>query len=177
MCQFPFFFEGTVNKPQYPSQFYQFSTLLFNTLVIKKLTDVSKSGLAFFIINKKFATIEWDGFTFFLLHFLASFFTSNNLLVAGDETDVMTSSPNSDMYTSNCLNILTCIMLSFISILIPKKVCLLPLTPDRSRKCFFSLLMIYDLNARFLGDSFLSFTYQAIVRSIHSIILFTAHLS
>ena len=42
--------------------FPQFSTLLFDTLFVNKLTAVSKLGLDLFIINNKFSTTEWDSY-------------------------------------------------------------------------------------------------------------------
>ena len=47
--------------------FPQSSMPIFETLVIKKLTDVSKSSLYLFIINDNFDTTEWNSSPFFHL--------------------------------------------------------------------------------------------------------------
>ena len=108
--------------------FTESSTSLFDTIVVKKLTAVSKSGLELFIINKNFSTTKWKNYTFFSHSCLESSLTPNNFLVAGDLIDVVTSSPKNSMHSSNCSTLSICMVLYFISIFIPKKVCLLPLT-------------------------------------------------
>ena len=47
--------------------FYQSSTSIFDTLVVKKSTANYKWGLYLSIINKKFATTEWNSSPFFHL--------------------------------------------------------------------------------------------------------------
>ena len=107
-----------MKKPQYPFQFYQSSTSIFDTLLVKKPTAVSKSGLDLFLINNNFVTTKWNNYTFFSLSCLEYYLTSKNLFVAGYVTDVLTSSPNIYMHSSNCLTIYNCIMFYFIYILI-----------------------------------------------------------
>ena len=114
--------------------FHQSSTSLFDTLVINKTTDVSKSGLDFFMINNNFAITKRNNYPFFSLSCLAYSLTLNICFVVGDLTNVLTSPPNVYIPSSNCINISTGIMLSSISILIPKKVCLFHLTIDSSSK-------------------------------------------
>ena len=113
----------------------------------------------------------------FSLNCSASSLTSNNFLVAGYDTDILTYSPNIAMHSSNCSTISTFIMFYFISVFIPKKIFLFPLTTDRSPKQIFALLMIYDTIDRFLCDRLLSSVYQSILRCVPSIILSTKHLS
>ena len=117
---------------------YHSSTSLFDTSVAKKPTAVSKSGLDPFTINNNFSTTECNHSTFFSLSCLEYYLTLDNLFVAGYVTKVLTYSPNISMHSSNCSTILTCIVLLFISILTPKKVCLLPITTDISSKCLFT---------------------------------------
>ena len=78
-----FLFEGTLDKPEYPSKIFQSSTPLFDNLVVNKLTAFSKSGLDHFIINKNFATTEWNNSPFFSLNFSASYLTSNIFCLLG----------------------------------------------------------------------------------------------
>ena len=135
-----------MKKPQYLSQFSHSSMSLFDNLVFKKLTFISKSGLEIFIINNNFTTTKWKKYPFFSLSCSASSITSNNVLVAGDVTNVLTSSPKISMHSSNYSTILTCILLYFIYILTPKKVWYPPLTTNISPKCFFNSFMISPLN-------------------------------
>ena len=127
-----------MNKPQYLYQFSQLSTSLFDTLVVKKLTGVSKSGLDLFIINNNFSTNKWNNYPFFSLIFLTFFITFNHFLVSGYVTDVLTSSQSISMHSSNCSAISTFIVLYFISILIPNKVWSFPLRTDISPNFFFT---------------------------------------
>ena len=156
--------------------FYQSSTSLFDTLVVKKTMAVSKSGLYLFMINKNFATTEWNYSPLFSLSFLVSSLTSKNFFVAEDVTTVQKSSPNIYMHSSNCSNISTCIVLSFISMFILNNICLFYITTDSSPKCFFTLFMISDITSGFLCNNFLSSTYQAMVHCVPSITLFATHL-
>ena len=110
-----------MNKPQYTSLFSWSSTSLFNTLDVKKPTAVSKSGLELFMIYNNFTTTKWNNSPFFSLSCLASYFTSNNFVVAADLTNVLTSSPNISINSSKFLTILTFIVLSFIYIFNPRK--------------------------------------------------------
>ena len=123
-------------------------------MVSKKLTAISKSGLDLLIINKNFATTKWNSYPSFLLNFSASYLTSNNLLVAVYDTDVLMSPPNIFMQSSNCSTVSTCIMLSLISIFIPNKACLFPLTTYISSKSFFTFLTMSDITARFYVTNF-----------------------
>ena len=166
-----------MNKPQCPYWFSQSSTSLFGTLVVNKPTAVSKSGMDLFMINKNFTTTEWNNYSFLSLIFLASSLTLNNLFVAGDVTNIMTSSPNIYMHSSNCSAISNCIVLSFISVFVPKKVWFLPLTIDSSPKLFFTSFIISDITSGFLCYNLLSSTYQEILHCLPSITLFSTHLS
>ena len=65
-----FFFEGAMNKPQYPSQFFLSSMSLFDTLVLKKSMAVSKSGMDLFKINTNFSTTQWNNSPLLSLNFL-----------------------------------------------------------------------------------------------------------
>ena len=51
-----FDFEGAMNKLQYPLQFSQLSMSLFDTLVVKEPTTISKSVLDLFMLNNNFPT-------------------------------------------------------------------------------------------------------------------------
>ena len=119
---------------------------LFNTIVIKKITTISKSGLDLFIINNNFDTTKCHISPFFSLSCLASFLTSNNLLVSEHVTNALTSSANISMHYYRCLTIYTCMVLYFISIFIFKKLCMLPLTTDISPTCFFTYFMISNIS-------------------------------
>ena len=135
-----------------------------------------KSGLDPFILNNNFATTMWNRPWFFSLNYSESFIISHNFFVARDETDVLKSSPNIVMHYSNCLTISTSFMLPFISMYIPKKVCLFPLTTDRYT---FFLKLVDDIWYFwwFFLWHFLSSKYQAILNCVHSIILFATNLS
>ena len=172
-----FFFEGATKKPQYPSQFSHSSTSIFDTLVVKKLKAVSKSGMYLLIINNNFSTTKWNNSLFLSLSCSASYLTSNNFLVAIYVTNVLTPSPKLSMHSSNCLTILTCIVLSFFYIFIPKRVCLFPLSPYSSPKLFFTSFMISDITSGFLWDNLLSSVCQRMLHCVPSITLFATHIS
>ena len=122
---------------------------LFDTLVVKKLTAISKSGLDLFIINDNFTITEWNNSTLLSLSCLVSFLTSNNLLVAGDVTSILKNSLNIYMHYYDCSSISTCMMFSLISIFVQKKVYLLPLTTDTYPNFFFTSFMISNIISGF----------------------------
>ena len=157
--------------------FPRLSTSLFDTLNVKKLTSVSKSGLDLFIINNKFATTKWKNSPFVSISCLESFLTSNYFLVARYVTNVLTFSPNIPMNSSNGSTISTYIVLSFIYILITNKLCLFNLTTYISPKCFFTSFMMSDTTSGFLWNNLLSSTYQAMVHCVPSTTLFVTHIS
>ena len=110
-----------MNNPHYPSQFSQSSRSLFDTIVVKKLTAVSKLGLEIFMMNNNADTTNFYISPLFSINFSVSYLTLNNFLFAGDETDILESSPNIVMHFSNCSTISTCIILYFISMSVPRK--------------------------------------------------------
>ena len=79
-------------------KFSQSETPIFDNLFVKKLMAVSKSGLELFIINNKFAITKWNNSTFLSLSCSEYSLTSNHFLVAGDVTNVLTSSLTHLMY-------------------------------------------------------------------------------
>ena len=138
---------------------------------------VYKSYLDLFIINNNFSTSEWKNYSFLSLSCSASSLTSKIFLVAVDVTDVLTSSPNIPIYSSNYSTISTCIVFSFISIFITKKVCLFSIKTYISPKTFFTSSMISDITSEFLCGNFLSSTYKSMVHHVPSITLFATRLS
>ena len=152
-------------------------TSFFDTLFIKKLTSVSKYGLEIFITNNNFNTTKWNSSPFFSLYLLGYSLNSNNFWLLGTRLSYWSILQMFFMHYFNCSTISTCIILYFISMFIPKKLCLLSLTKGRSPKCFFTFWMMSDINYGFLCDSLLSSTYQAIVHCVPSIILFATYMS
>ena len=148
---------------------------LFNKLVVKKLIEIYKSGLDPSIINHN-CHHQVEQSSLLLTQFFGIFPHFEKLLVARDVTNVLMSSPNISMHSSNCSTKLSCIVLSFISILTPKRVCLLSLTTDSSSKCFFTSFMISDITFGYLCNKFLSSTYQSMVHCVPSINLLATHL-
>ena len=59
------------------------------------------------------------------------------------------------MQSSNFSTILTCAILSFFSIFVPKKLCMFPPTTYRSPKCFFNSFIKSDITSGFLCDNLL----------------------
>ena len=86
----------------------QFSTSLFETISVKKLTAVSKSALDLLIMNNNFSTTNWNSSLFPSNNCSESSLKSETFLVAGDDTDALKCSPNIVMQSSNCLTISTC---------------------------------------------------------------------
>ena len=128
------------------------------------------------MINNNFSATEWNNFPLFSLSCLAYSFTSKNCFVAGDVTNVLTSSPKLSMHSSIFSTISTFIVLFFIYIFIPKKVCYFPLTKDSSPNFFFTSFIISDITSGFLYNNLLSSTYQAMVHCVPSTTLFATHL-
>ena len=126
-------------------------------------------------MRNNFATTEWNISPFLSLGCSVSYLTSNNCFVAGEKTGLLKFSPDIVINYLSCLTMSMCIILFFISMFVPKMVCLFPLTIDKSPKHFFIPQVISEIIAGFLCDNLLSSTYQAMVNCVPSI--FFCHTS
>ena len=127
--------------------FSQSSTSLFDNLVIKKPTAVSKYGLYIFIINNNVSTTDCNIYTLFSLSCYEYPLASNGVFVDGDNTGVLTPSPNISIHYLRCPNMSMCIILFFISMFIPRKVCLFTLATYKYPKCSFISSVMFEITA------------------------------
>ena len=116
-------------------------------------------------MNNNFATTERNRSLFMSLSCSTSYLTSNNVFVAGDKTGVMTSSPNIFINSLSFSNMPMCITLFFLSILIPRKVFLFPLTTDKSPKCLFISSMMFVITY-YVDDNKSSYKNPAVITNI-----------
>ena len=158
--------------------FFQSSTSLFDTRVIKNATAVSMSGLDLFVTCSSFATIEWNTFAFSSSSFSASSFTFHKWFAQGEVTSNVYVGPN----ISNACSICSCCCIatnpSFrIFIWIPRKSCASPRVTASSPKCSVTLSMISVTTFESMCDILLSSTWNTTVHCFSLTILFATHVS
>ena len=105
----------------------------------------------------------------------ASSFNSNILFYSGYKTGALTSSPNITIHSLSYSYISMFVRFLFISMFIPRNVCLFPLTTDKSSRCFFIYSMMFEITAVFVCDKFSSSTYQVVMHFVPSIFWFATN--
>ena len=158
--------------------FSQSSSSLSDTLLVRKLSAVSQSSLARFIMNNSFSATEWK--TSLLLSSSCTAFGSTkfSLLVAGDVTEHSNYSPNIPQASSIWSFMEISIIFSLvIFIFMPRKLCVFPLVITSFPKCFSVVFKTLSTTLASTCESLLSSTYHTIVHCLSSIILLATHLS